>query len=345
MAGFQTKHNRQMRRFNLGVIGLFVVSIVAICGLSAYLVINSLQGERREPKTNILGVKVDTLVELEGDKAYPESLTIGPDGNIYAGSFCTGELWRITPDGEIETFIKKDSGIGAVSGMAFSPDGSLYVVDRVDCDPRKSTSKLKKIAADGTISDFGKVTEDEILNSLVFTPDGLLYATDTQLSEVRVYTPDGQGQTWWEVPEQGTDDARPTGLAYDEANNALLVADSSSGTIFRVSITPEGEPGEVTELYHQSQHELDGLTLDDSGNLIFTIYDSGEVAMLETNGTFTILAENFREPSDVAYQDGRIYVTNFDPVSLAPVVGFLIDPSLPFTIDIIDITEFEAARQ
>lgn len=345
MANFQTQHESRMRRLNLSVIGLFVVSLLAICGLSFYLLVNSIQGERREPKTNIVGVKVETLVELEGDKAYPESLTIGPDGNIYSGSFCTGEIWRLTPQGDIETFVEADSGIGAVSGMAFSPDGDLYVVDRLECDPRKSTSALKKITPDGTVSDFGKASDNEILNSLIFTPDGVLYVTETQLGEIRVFTPDGQARTWWELPEVGGDDARPTGLTYDPTIHALVVADSSSGTVYRISITPEGQPGEVTELYHQSQHELDGLTLDDRGNLILTLFDSSEVALLDRAGNFTILAENFREPSDVAYQDGRIYVTNFDPVSLAPVVSLLIDPSLPFTIDVIDLSEFEAARQ
>ncbi|HLA45807.1 MAG TPA: hypothetical protein VJZ27_20330, partial [Aggregatilineales bacterium] len=51
----------------------------------------------------------------------------------------------------------------------------------------------------------------------------------------------------------------------------------------------------------------------------------------------TVLARDFREPSDVAYLDGRIYVTNFDGVSLAPVISLIIDPALPFSIDVIDL--------
>lgn len=334
------QYDRRMRGINIGVMLVFVVSILAICGLSFYLVIGSLQGERKEPKTNLAGITVSTLIELEDEEAFPDALTIGADGNLYSGSFCTGEIWRITPEGESETFLKKDSGVGAASGMAFSPSGDLFVIDRDDCDPRKSISKIKKIAPDGTVSDFGDIENNEILSSLAFSPDGILYATDTQLGEIRFYTPDGTGATWWELPER-RNEARPTGLEYDPVNHALVVADTNNGFIYRVEITPEGQPGNSTEIYEQSSGELDGLTLDDDGNLIITRFDTSEVAMIDTAGNFTILAENFREPSDVAYMDGKIYVANFDGISLAPVVGIFIDPSLPFTIDVVDITEFQ----
>ncbi len=343
MANFQTTHTRRMRRFNLLLVLLFVGGIVAICGFSLYVTLDSIQGERNEPKTNMEGIRIETLVEFEDKKAYPEALTIAADGSLYSGSYCTGEIWKITTDGAMETYLQADSGVGAASGMAFSPSGDLYVIDRENCDPRKSVSKIKKITPDGTVTDFGDIPDTELLNSLAFAPDGTLYATDTQLGEVRFYTPDGTGATWWELPEP-RENARPTGLEYDPVHHALVVADSSNGVVYRVVIGEDGKPGDITEIYEQRERELDGLTVDDEGNVIFTIYDSNQVAMVDEMGLFTVLAEDFREPSDVAYLDGKVYVTNFDGVSLAPLVSMIVDPSLPFTIDVIDMTEFENAR-
>ncbi|NJM94923.1 MAG: hypothetical protein HC842_09885 [Cytophagales bacterium] len=280
-----------------------------------------------------------TLVELDGDEAYPEALTIGPDGNIYSGSFCTGDIWRITPAGELETWISE--GINSVSGMAFAPDGSLYVVDHGDCNPSRANTSLKRVAPDGTVSPFAEVSDDTVLNGLTFDDQGRLYATDTQNGEVLVFDEAGQSRVWWELASNDQE-ARPTGIEFDAVHNALVIADSNNGVVYRVALLEDGSPAQPQILYQEDQRELDGLTLDDQGRVIFTLYDSHQIARIDEGNRYTILAENFREPSDVAFLDGRIYVTNFDSVSLAPIINIFVSPSLPFTIDVLD-TRAEAA--
>jgi sugar lactone lactonase YvrE len=315
---------------------LLVIIAATICGVSAVLIVRSIQGERQEPHiVDLQGSTVETLVELPDGDAYPEAITVGADGYLYSGSFCTGELWRISPEGELETWLS--DGINAASGMVFAEDGTLYVVDREDCNPTNSVSTLKRVLPDKTVETWGEVSDDEILNGLAYA-DGILYATDTQLGDVRAFDSEGGVTIWWELPEDPKK-AQPTGITYDEANNALLVADSANGIIYRVPIESDGAAGEAVVLYEDASHALDGLTLDDEGRLIFTSYDENAVLRLESNGSATKLAEDFRNPSDVAYLDGRVFVTNFDSISLAPVVGWILNPSRPFTIDVIDLRE------
>ncbi len=317
---------------------ILIIAGMAICLVSAALIVRSFQGERREPFIGDLpGTTVTTLAELPGDDAYPEAITLGPDGYLYSGSFCTGEIWRISPEGALESWLAADSGIGAVSGMAFSPEGVLYVADRGACDPRSGVSSLKRVTPAGEVEDWGEVTEDEIINSLAFDDDGRLYATDTQLGQIRRYDAEGAFSIWWEVPND-PNTARPTGLVYDAARTAFVVADSNNGIIYQVGLTPDGDTGDISVLYEDDRRALDGLTLDDAGRVIFTSYDNARVMRLNEDGRAIILAQNFREPSDVAFLNHRVYVTNFDSVSLAPLIGWVLAPSLPFTIDVIDLS-------
>ena len=61
-----------------------------------------------------------------------EDITIGPDGNLYLASFGTGVLrFDITDGSFLNTFVAVGSdGLVSVAGIAFGPDGHLYVGDQ-----------------------------------------------------------------------------------------------------------------------------------------------------------------------------------------------------------------------
>ncbi|MCI0708570.1 MAG: SMP-30/gluconolactonase/LRE family protein [Chloroflexi bacterium] len=319
--------------------GLFTVGIVVVCGFTVFLIRESL-GDRREPETVLDGATVHTLVELPGDDAHPLRIVVGPDDNLYVSSFCTGTIWQITPEGERSTWYDGDD-VGAAGGLAFDNDGNLYVVDRGDCDPREGTSRLKRISADGAAVDtISGIGEDDIPNDIVVDPTtNILYFTDTQHSNVRYIDEEGSIQEWWELPEVDNKTPRPTGLEYDPINDALIIADTASGTIYRVPFAAEREPLEPHQvIYQDSERELDGLTITEDGEIIFTMFNVNKVARLMDQSGF-VIAEEFREPSDVAYLNDHIYVTNFDGVGLAPIIGFFVSPSLPFTVDVITMPE------
>lgn len=326
----------ESRRRGFRFLFIFItVSLIVICGLTAILIRNALLGDRREPVAVLPGVVVSTLAELPGDDVFPEAITLGPDGHIYVSSYCTGDILRVTTEGEVNTYYSGDD-IGAASGIAFSPEGELYVVDGGDCNPRSWSATIKRISADGqSVEQVTNVDENDIPNALAFDAEGVLYMTDTQNGTLRRLE-DDEFLDWWQSPDS---EARLTGLAFDASDNTFLVADTEYGKLWRVGFDDEGRSTEGELLFEQEDRELDGITLDDQGRIFVTLFNTNQVALWQPDIGFTILAEDFREPSDIVYVDGIIYVTNFDSVSLAPLVGWLLEPSLPFTIDQIELPD------
>lgn len=327
------------RRRGIVVLVFFAISLVAICGLTFTLIRSAINGTRSEPEAVLAGVRVETLAELPNDKAYPEALTIGPDGHIYVASFCTGTIWKITPTGDLSTWYHGDE-LKAASGLAFAPDGSLYVADRGSCNPRQSKSSIKHISADASsIETVGNLDENDIPNSLTFDKNGVLYLTDTQHGTIRYLSVAGIFETWWNLPRTNDETAQPTGLAYDASTDTLIVADTRAGAIYRVGFD-EGRQADMSiSLFEEGNRALDGLTVDPTGRIFITLFNKNEIALLNVGGSLSVLARDFREPSDIAYLDGVLYVTNFDSVSLAPIISIIADPSLPFTVDAVTLPD------
>ena len=293
---------------------------------------------RREPRAVLAGAEVQSLVELPSDNAHPKAVEVGIDGNLYVTSFCRGDIWRITPDGNLTTWVDGGDDLRAASGLAFTSTGELYVIDAGDCDPREGTASIKRITADGqTISRVEGIDRDDVPTALAVDQNDVVYFTDTQHHSIRYIDTDGTIRTWWRLPEVDGDEASPTGLAYDALNDALVVADTASGTIYRVRFTSDRaalQPEQV--LYQDTTRELDGLAVDDSGRVFATLFNVNKVVEI-IDGKSYIIAEEFREPSDLAYLNNALYVVNFDGVSLAPVISFFVSPSLPFTVDVITL--------
>jgi sugar lactone lactonase YvrE len=131
-----------------------------------------------------------------------------------------GSVHRIARDGST-TIAATDLGVAC--GIAFGPDGQLYVGDR-------SGSILR--VSDNRSMLFASVPPSVAAFHLAFGPDGFLYvAAPTLASHDVVYrvSPEGAVETFCEGL------GRPQGLAFDTAGN-LYVVDAVAGAnaIYRV---------------------------------------------------------------------------------------------------------------
>ncbi len=314
--------------------GLFVLIAITVLLIRGTLT----PGDRSLGTALNKDVVVSQFAALPDDDAYPAALAVTADGRVYTGSYKTGKLWVITPQGEVTAVATKGETLHAITGLTAAADGSLYIVDQTDADPRTDGGNVKRMSPDGTVTAFA-TTADE---SGFISPDdvaldaaGNVYVSDRARAEVWRFNTDGSGGIkWWTPPKlDGVDHYAPTGLAYDASKNAILITDSINDTLYRV---PVDAPDKSELLYwHKGRATppgFDGLTVTPSGVIYLAALGQRGIARLDGEN-LTYIAGLFRGPSDVDYAaPDKLYVTNWDQFSLAVTAS---KPSLPFALDVI----------
>ena len=144
-------------------------------------------------------------------------------------------------------------GMGVATGIAFDKEGNLYVGDR--------SGTIWRIAPDRQIFVFATLEPSIAAYHLAFAPDGTLYVTGPTTSSFDcVYSVDPHGTV--SVFYRGL--GRPQGLAFDAAGN-LYVAASLGGKRGIVRITPEKTASVVI-----AGHGLVGLAFSRTGVVLVT---------------------------------------------------------------------------
>lgn len=319
-----------LRRRRVAAILLFAAGLLAILLVTLALILLTFNsaGRRDSAVALVDGVQVREFARLPDDDAYPAAISAAPDGALYTGSFVSGAVWRVTPQGQVEELPGTRGALGAVAGLQAAPGGALYIIDQWDASPlsvggalmlREADGRLRQLARDFVEPD--DVTRDEA---------GNVYVSDRGAGLVWRLTPQGESGPWWRPPA-GEGAAAPTGLAWDATRQALVVTDSGRDAIYRVDAAGRGET-----LYQHGDagHApgLDGVTVTPRGQILVAAKGQNGLALLEA-GELRYLAGVFRGISDVAWSAGRIHATNFDSFSL--VVG-LLRPQLPFALDVIE---------
>lgn len=341
---------------------IFFVGLGAIVAffvfLTVFLLIQSLRN-RNEALALVDAVQVAEFAALPDDDAYPAALALAADGTVYTGSYVSGVVWAIAPDGSISELPETRRRIGSVTGLA-TYDGALYVLDRIEPLSaegatlwRFADNTLERLRVFDPTGDTGLLLPDDI----TLDAAGKLYITDRGPDRVWRYDNDGaNGEIWWRSPQvAGATQYDPTGLAYDPAREAILISDPLLNEIYSVPVAADDPQAETTTLYrHTSDDPLpgfDGLTVSASGEIFVTALDVNRVARLQPasddrpNGELEFLAGNFRGSSDVAYDAARqrLYVANWDQRWLLPVnillINVFVPPRTPFAIDALTFAE------
>ncbi len=160
----------------------------------------------------------------------PTGLALDREGVLYVTCRHDGTVHCVTADGNASQWIE---GMGVATGLAFDPNGNLYVGDR--------SGTIFKIGRDRQIYVFATLEPSVAAYHLAFGANGDLYVTGpTQSSYDRIFriSPEGEVSVFF----RGL--GRPQGMAFDVEGN-LYVAASLSGQRGIVRITPSGQAGLV----------------------------------------------------------------------------------------------------
>lgn len=284
------------------------------------------------------GVSVSEFAALPDDDAYPAALAIGADGTVYTGSYQTGALWSISPDGALSEIAETRARIGSITGLDIAADGALYILDRVSALESKGAviwryhggelHSVVQIPADPSI---GVMLPDDI----AVDGAGLIYISDRDPARTWRYSSAGENLGVFWRPPAGVE-AAPTGLAYDAGRDAVLISDSAQDALYRVpaGASDLAEAIDAAETLFNDEgrqgYGFDGVDVTPDGQIYLALLAWNRAARLG-DGELQMLARDFRGASDLVYDGARnrLIVTNWNQFSL----GFGTRPQLPFALD------------
>ncbi|MCS7071794.1 MAG: hypothetical protein NZM00_09830, partial [Anaerolinea sp.] len=197
--------------------------ILGLIGLTLLLIGESFAAApRQQGQALVPEVTVRQFAALPDDDAYPPALAVGPDGAVYTGSFATGAMWRIEPDGTVGPELPGTrETIGAFMGAVVASDGTLIVIDQGDTDPRTIGGALWRVdPVSGTVTPFTTFTPEDgwaAPNDITIDAQGRVYVSDAGRNQIYRFETDGSGGTvWWVAPViTGEPRVAITGLTYD----------------------------------------------------------------------------------------------------------------------------------
>lgn len=221
--------------------------------------------------SQILWVDHDTCAVYTVATIAPEDLiSVVEVGNwIYAGS-ASGDIYKIDPsDGswmllaslgggnDANSIVAAPAGYGAYGGqlIAAAADGSVFAVDQSLVSPTPAL-----------IADIGGAASD-----LVFGSDGTLYVAGYDDSKVVTLASDGT------VSDFATGLNGPDGLAIDNTNSRLFIADSGTDTLNSAAI-PAGTVTVLKTIDFGAGYFPAGLAYDKNGTLLMHSGLSGIIA-------------------------------------------------------------------
>jgi len=292
--------------------------------------------------------------------ATPDGMAIDREGNLilacpnYADQTLPGCILKIDRDKNITKWfdvpVHEDTGLSSPMGIAFGPDGDLYICDNQGWPGRPELirkGRILRVRPEGN-----KIVKTTVVAKNMEHPngirirDGYLYVTQSSLELVQhpsgkpvscVYRfrlddenidvtntlADPNILTTF-VTENPKDQYGVDGIEFDRDGN-LLVGNFGDGAVYKVTFT-EDLSVKTCEIWAQDKENLkstDGMIMDDDGNLYIADFCANAIVKVLPDGTVTKLVQNgdtdgldggLDQPGEPIIWNGKLIVSCFDCV-------------------------------
>ena len=239
---------------------------------------------------------------------HPECVAVAPDGAIWCGGEA-GQIYRIDADGRWLEQVASTGGF--CLGLAFGPEGALYVCDAV----RRAV--LRYEPATGDLREFTGGPPGRpfaMPNYPVFDGGGRLYVSDSGPADrpgpgVHRFDPSGEGEPWHDGPFMVAN-----GLALEPGGGALYVAETFAHAVTRIPIDPDGRAGE-RELFAVLGALPDGLAFGPDGALYVGCYEPSAILRITGDGQVSWLVHDdaahiLCRPTNLAFRGATLFAAN-----------------------------------
>lgn len=358
-----------MNNKNLITTAILLTTIYGCSAITEKLNDNLTSGSKiLNKKVSLQSAKL--FVTLPESCPTPDGLAIAPDGSLTLA--CTnyankgkqpGALLSISSSGEItslgKTEGKKKNSKGRPMGIAYAPDGSLYVCDSgrlLRLTFKEGQIATTEVIAQGLTSPNGiRIHNDSVYVSLLqmrkiksSNMTSAIYRFSLNDRNIKVKSTNQDEQMLFSVETKNPDrQFGLDGLVFDK-KGYLYTGNFGDGEIYKLTLNENGKTVINQELYAQLPKDtgLDGITIDDSGNLYVAGFLKNQIIKVNTDKTTSIIAQypdnngahgELDQPSEVLVYDNKLVISNFDLMAGKGIVNT--KHSAPYTLSYIDLTK------
>lgn len=291
----------------------------------------------------------------------PDGMAVAPNGDLilacpnYADQSKPGCILRFDSNKKVckwvDVPVHPDTGLASPMGIAFGPDGDLYICDnqswpgrpelrnkgrilrlRIEHDRLVSTTVVATGMEhpNGMRIHGGSVYITQSLLSTVKDPTGLMvscvyrFALDDRGIEIRNNLSDKNIITTVLTQNRGCQYGLD-GIEFDHEGN-LLVGNFGDGAVHRITFDKHGMV-KSNLVWAKNPDELkstDGMIMDEKGNLYIADFCANAIAMVSPDGSVKRIAQSpdtdglhgeLDQPGEPCIWNGRIVISCFDLVT------------------------------
>ena len=279
------------------------------------------------PVVSVVDFVVDPFFEVEG-------IAMSPSGNLYVGAPYEGEIYEVTPDGDVSTFadlvLTPDDAY--MLGLVVAGDETLYAAV-IGCNVL-SMNGVWHIDAQGNAALVMPIPSEScwasIPNALAFDGRDNLYATDSASGSVWRMDVNGNVEMWVQDGLlEPSASFGANGIAYRDGS--LWVLNFEMGSIIQIPILRDGSAGQPrTFVQSDLLVGIDGGQFDVAGNMYVGNPYTNTLLRVSRTGQVSILftAEQlapYQWPTNPVFGFGgersTIYISGMDPSVVKVDVG------------------------